>query len=138
MSTTSAGLNLNASAEEIWDVVTDFESWPDWDSGMSFMQQVDDTVRFRADIAPERVVRMKITIADEPHRLVLTGGLPLGLFRARRIITIEPQGKACRVTIAEEVGGLMRAFVRSPPTLEPSFELWCSGLLREVKRRGRR
>lgn len=137
MSTTSAALTINASAEDIWDVVIDFDAWTEWDSGMSFMEQVDDKVRFRADVAPERVVRMKIATTDEPHRLVLTGGLPLGLFRATRTIAIEPSGKGCRVTISESIGGLIRAFVRSPPTLEPSFQLWCSGLQREVKRRSR-
>lgn len=137
MSTTSAALTINATAEAIWDVVADFDTWTEWDSGMSFMEQADGAVRFRADIAPERVVRMKIGTTDEPHLLVLTGGLPLGLFRATRTIEIEPSGKGCRVTISESVGGLIRAFVRSPPTLEPSFQLWCSGLQREVKRRSR-
>ena len=137
MSTTSAALTINASAEAIWDVVTDFDTWTEWDSGMSFMEQVGDKIRFRADVAPERVVRMTIATTDEPNRLVLTGGLPLGLFRATRTIEIEPSGKGCRVTISESIGGLIRAFVRSPPTLEPSFQLWCSGLQREVKRRSR-
>lgn len=140
MSTTSATLAISASPEEIWDVVTDFETYPEWESGMLEMEGeavVGEAVRFRADIEPERMVRMTIDELDEPNRIVLSGGLPLGLFRATRTIEIVPERRGSRVTISESVGGLMRAFVRSPPTLEPSFELYCTGLQREVKRRAR-
>ena len=56
---------------------------------------------------------------------------------SRQLIEIVPERRGSRVTISESVGGLMRAFVRSPPTLKPSFELYCTGLQREAKRRAR-
>ena len=138
--TTTASLTISASPDAVWAVVTDLESYPDWKSGISEAEgtaEVGNSFRFRADIAPERMVAMKVAELDAPHRMVLTGGLPLGLFKAMRSYEIEPTGKGCRVTVTESFKGLMKAFVRSPPTLQPSFELYCAGLQKEVKRRSR-
>jgi len=138
--TTTASLSMTFSPEEIWDVMTDLESYSDWKSGISEAEgtaKVGNSFRFRADIAPERMVAMKVAELDAPNRMVLTGGLPLGLFKAIRTYEIDATSKGSRVTVTESFSGLMKAFVRSPPTLLPSFELYCSGLQKEVKRRNR-
>lgn len=133
----SSSLAISASPEEVWDVVTDFEAYPEWDSGVIEIEgeaTEGGYVRMRTDLTPERMVRMRVA---EPDRLVLVGGLPLKLFRAERTFEIEPTRKGCRITVTEEISGVLRPFVRVPPNVEASFVLYCSGLQKEVARHRR-
>lgn len=140
MTPTSATLAISASPEEVWDVVADLEAYTEWDSGVIEIDGTatpGGTVRMRMDVAPERMVRMTVTDVDEPERLELSGGLPLKLFTAYRTFEIEPTRKGSRITVTESFGGLLKAFIRTPPNLQASFDLYCTGLQKEVARRAR-
>ena len=137
----SASLTISAPPHEVWEVVTDFARYPEWDSGVLEIEgsaNPGGIVRMRSELSADRMVRMRVTEVEEPHRLVLVGGLPLKLFRAERVFDIEPTKKGSRLTVTETAGGLLRPFVRVPPNVEASFMAYCFGLQKEVKRRRRR
>lgn len=75
-----------------------------------------------------------MTTVDAPRRLVLTGGMPLGLFRGVRTYTLTPDGERTRFTMREEyTGPLLPLIWRSMPDLQPSFDRFAAGLARRVE-----
>jgi hypothetical protein len=115
---------IQAEPEAVWTVLIDGAAWSTWDSGV-------DAVEGR--IAPGVVSTM-----DPPHRLVFTGGMPLGLFRGVRTYTLTPDGQgATGFGMREEFSGpLLPLIGRSIPDLQPSFTRFAEGLKKRVESGG--
>ncbi|SFS16165.1 Polyketide cyclase / dehydrase and lipid transport [Microbacterium sp. cf046] len=128
---------INASPEQIWPVLIDTEHWASWDSGVvSVSGPVALGAKFKvvAEAAPDRAFPVKVTTVDAPHRLVIVGGAPLGLFKGERTFTLTPVGEATEFTIREEyTGPLLGAIWKSIPDLGPSFKQFANGLKKRAE-----
>jgi hypothetical protein len=88
-------IEINASAEKVWQVLTDFAHFPDWNP---FIREIIGTVvegskleiRISTSSGKNRTYRPTITKIEPNHELRWYGkGLLPGLWNGERIFTIE-------------------------------------------------
>ncbi|MEM8904993.1 MAG: SRPBCC domain-containing protein [Actinomycetota bacterium] len=131
-------IEIAATPDAVWAVLSDVTSWPAWDSGVT---SVDGTLalgeRITVSVAanPGRSFPLEVTELHPPHRMVWTGGRPLGLFRGERTYTVEPvDGGGSRFRMTERFSGLLAGLItRRIPDLQPSFDRFAAGLRATVE-----
>jgi hypothetical protein len=109
----------------------DVRRWPELDSSI---ERVDGTPQAGAAVTVHakagRAFPLKVVDFTPNQRMVLSGGMPLGLFTGRRAYTLVADGDGV-VTFAmrEEYTGLLAPLItRSIPDLQPSFEEFAASL----------
>lgn len=131
---------IAATPAQVWEVLTDARSWPSWDSGVTGVEGrlgPGEKVRISSAAVPGRAFPVRVTAFDAPHRLVFTGGMPLGLFRGVRTYTLSPDSQGAVFTMREEyTGPLLGLIWRSMPDLQGSFDQFAAGLKRRVESGG--
>ena len=78
---------IAAPATKIWAILTDPAGYPEWDPGMVRVEgqmALGQQVKFFTKFSPERAFGVKITAFTPPHKMVFTGGMPMGLFKSER------------------------------------------------------
>jgi uncharacterized protein YndB with AHSA1/START domain len=132
-----AGARIGAAPDRVWAVLTDVAGWPGWDSGVT---KVDGEMALGRKLAitveanPGRTFPVRVTTLEEPARIVLRGGMPLGLFTGERTYTLEPDGDGTRFTMREEYRGPLAGMIfKSIPDLGPSFRRFADGLKQRVE-----
>ncbi len=129
---------IGAEPEAVWSVLVDGSTWPQWNSGVTAVEgQIapGETIKIRSAAAPGRVFPVKVTTFDEPHRMIFSGGMPLGLFTGVRTYALAPDGNggtSCHVR-EEYSGPLLPLIWRSMPDLGPSFQQFVDGLKQRVE-----
>ena len=124
---------IAASPQKIWDILVDTTSYPEWDPGMVRVEgrlALGEKVKFFTKFSPDRAFAVKVTAFEPGKKMVLTGGMPLGLFKSERTHTLTP-GEAGQTTFHTEEtfsGLLLPIFGRSLPDLTASFEAFAAGL----------
>lgn len=130
-----ATVTIPAPPERVWAVLSDVAAWPDWDSGVDAVDGAEDGVRIgtkltiRAAVAAGRAFPVRVTTYDPPHRMVFTGGMPLGLFRGVRSYTLTPTAEGTDFRLREAHTGVLLGLIwRSIPDLGPSLQQFALGL----------
>lgn len=86
-------------------------------------------IKLWSEVAPGRAFALRITTFDPPHRMVWTGGMPLGLFSGVRSFALTSVGSMTRFHLREEfTGALLGLIWRSMPDLQPSFDTFADTL----------
>jgi len=138
MTAFEASAVINASTEEVWNVLANAAGWPGWESGVDGVDGVlaaGERITIRSAAAPGRAFPVKVTRFDPGECLELTGGMPLGLFRGVRSYRLHREGSATGFTMREEYSGPLSGLItRSIPDLQPSFEQFARGLKQRVER----
>lgn len=129
----SAQGNIRASAETIWQIITDAPSYPSWEPSVErFEGTIGPEQRFVAysKLTPGRGFPIKVTVFEPPKRMVWLGGMPLGLFKGERTFTLTPRGEGTvDFTMREEFSGLLLPLIgRSLPDMTAVFEGFVAGL----------
>ena len=129
----SAEVTINASAETIWQILTDPSGYPEWDPGMERVEgsfKAGEKMKLFTKMSPERAFPVTVTSVNTGESIVLTGGMPLGLFKSERTHTLTPAGDgAVKFTTREIFSGLMLPLIgRSIPDLTTAFEQFAAGL----------
>ena len=124
---------INRSPEAIWAILTDAATYPEWAKGTHRLegQSIDGGVlRLFTASKPQQPMTLKVTQFIAPKTFTLSGGLPLGLFRGNRTITLTPQSDSTTEFTMREVfvGPLAPLLGRMIPDLTPSFEAYAAGL----------
>ena len=131
---------IDAAPHDVWQVLTDGPGFTDWDSSIvRFEGRIveGEKVKLYSEVSPERAFPLKVAEFDEPHRLVFTGGMPLGLFRGVRTYNLTPQNSGTRFHMREEyTGPLLPLMWRSIPDLQPSFDKFAAGLKQQAEAMG--
>lgn len=127
-----ASSTINAGPERVWAVLTAGDKFPDWDSGIDRVEgkiAPGATIKLYVKVNPGRAFPLKVTEFAPPRRMVLTGGMPLGLFRGERTYTLQPNGSGTDFRMREEyTGPLLGMIWGSIPDLGPSFQQFARGL----------
>ena len=123
---------IQASPQSVWAVLSDLDAWPEWESGVTAVQgrlAPGEKVSLTVAVNPGRAFRVKVADLAEPQRIVVRGGMPLGLFVGERTYTLESEGAATRFRMREEyTGALAGAIFKSIPDLSGSFQQFADGL----------
>ena len=129
---------INAGPQRVWEVLTDGERFPQWDSGIERFEgeiALGATVKLYVKVNPGRAFPLRVTELTPERRMVFTGGMPLGLFKGVRTYTLEPDGKgATNFHMREEyTGPLLGMIWKSIPDLGPSFQQFANGLKKQAE-----
>jgi uncharacterized protein YndB with AHSA1/START domain len=130
---------IAATPEKVWAVLTDGAAWPTWDSGVTSVQgtiALGNKITVKAAVGGDRAFPVKVVEFDAPHKLVFSGGMPLGLFRGVRTYTLTAESKGTLFHMREEyTGAMLKAIWKSIPDLAPSFQQFANGLKKRVESR---
>ena len=134
-----ATVEIKASPDTIWAILTDGPGYQAWDSGV---ERVDgriapgEKITVRSAANPGRAFPVKVTGFDPGRRMTWSGGMPLGLFKGVRTLTLAPGSDGTtRFTMREEyTGPLLPMIWRSMPDLGPSFRQFAAGLKQHAER----
>ena len=124
-------IEIVASPQAVWDVLTDLESWPRWKSDVKSMSvegalAKGTVVRWRA--GPGTITS---TIQDvRPPTLIAWTGTTFGI-KARHVYRLEPRGEGTLVHTEESYEGLVARLLRG--SLQNTLEKGLSDGLRSLK-----
>jgi hypothetical protein len=118
MQTLHASIEADAPAERVWDVVTDFPRYPEWNPFIvraTGEQRVGARLEITIRPPGTRAVSFKPRVLDlQPGRLLRWKGrlwVP-GLFDGRHALVVEERpGGGSRFTTHEEVSGILLPFL---------------------------
>ena len=136
MKSLHAAIDVDAPAARVWQVVSDFERYPEWNpfivraaGELRVGERLDVTI-----VAPGmKLVSFRPRVLDvEPGHLVRWKGefkLP-GLFDGRHALTVDPlDGRRSRFTTHEDVTGILLPFAgRVMAASQQGFELMARAL----------
>ena len=123
-------LEIDATPERVWEVVTDLASYPDWNPVMRWMKgeaRPDGTLRFRIEIGglPPLVLSARVCACTPARELAWSGG-PKAAFNGMHYLRLSPAGSGRTLLVHGEdfsgalVRGAFRRFVL--PRIERSYE----------------
>ena len=127
MKSFSTGIDIQASPATVWRILTDLPLWPGWNTTV---ERTEGTIGAGAKVkvfvkqSPGRAFPVGVAELRAPHRMVWTGGMPLGLFIGTRTFELEDTGHGMtrfhmRETYAGPLAGLI---CKSIPDLQPAFD----------------
>jgi hypothetical protein len=128
---------VNAPAERVWETLLDTALWPSFDPAI---ERVDGApIRggtMTVHTTRGRAFPMKVTTLVAHQRMVLTGGMPLGLFKGERTYTVSPNPDgSVQFSMREAFTGLLAPLVgRSLPDMQPSFDTFAANLKHRSER----
>ncbi|MBO3753164.1 SRPBCC domain-containing protein [Streptosporangiaceae bacterium NEAU-GS5] len=128
---------IEATAENVWPLLTDIAAWPDWDSGVTKVEgrlALGERLSITVKANPGRAFPVKVVQLTAPERMVFVGGMPFSLFVGRRTYTLASEGTGTRFTMREEYTGPFAGMIfKSIPDLGPSFRQFAEGLKRRAE-----
>lgn len=132
-----ASTTINASRDVIWKILTDASGYPNWDVTMDHIEgklSLGETVKFFTKLSPN-AFPVKVTAFEPGTKLVLTGGMPLGLFKSERTHTLTPADTGKTLFMTEEVfsGLLLPLFGKNIPDLTENFQGFVAALKKQAE-----
>lgn len=128
-----ARVTINASADTIWQLLTDRTAYEQWDPDVTRIEgtiAAGEKVTVYTKISPDRAFPVTVAEFVPGRRMVWSSGMPLGLFTGARTFTLTPQGSGSTVYhVREEFSGLLLPLIgRTIPDLTESFNRHANGL----------
>lgn len=135
----SASASITATPQKIWEVLVDTGNYPNWDPGMVRIEgqlALGEKVKFFTKFSPDQAFAVKVTEFKPGEKMVLTGGLPLGLFKSERTHTLTPNGNGTNFHTEETFSGLLLpVFGKNLPDLTDSFRAFVAGLKQQAEQK---
>jgi uncharacterized protein YndB with AHSA1/START domain len=132
-----AQVTIEAKPGHVWAALTDFKGWEDWEENtISFDGNATKggVVTLTSKLQPKRPFVLTVETLVMNEKLVLTSGMPLGMFNGVRTYTLTSLGDATQVDVHEVYSGWMLPLMKGQiPDLQPSFDAFVSGLKRRVE-----
>ena len=137
MKTYSATTTIHASAETIWNILTDAKAYPSWDLSMDHIEgkiALGETVKFFTKLSAQ-AFPVKVTAFEPGRKMVLTGGMPLGLFKSERTHTLTANKDGSVTFKTEEIfsGLLLPVFGKNIPDLTGNFNNFAAALKKRAE-----
>jgi len=138
MKTYIATTTISATPQKIWSILTDADNYPNWDPGMIRIEgkiAPGERVKFFTHFSPDRAFAVKITAFEPSQKMIITGGLPLGLFKSERTHTLTDlgNGQTRFETIELFSGLLLPLFGRQIPDLTENFNNFAAALKQQAE-----
>lgn len=138
----SARVDIDASAKQVWDVVTDFASYESWNPLLSNVEGqlvVGGKLRVHTTFAPT-ALPATVKVVKEPHQLEWEDHVPLNLLTPVFSISLLSLAEnRTRVVIQESFTGplLPVAGRRLAKKMPPRYEAMAQALAQEVQKRSK-
>lgn len=132
----AAGININASVDRVWVLMTNAANFPRWNSTVKSIEgqiAAGQTIKLIAMVAPTRVFNLNIIEFVPEQRMVWSDGN--AMFKGVRTYTFakKPNGST-DFTMAELYTGLMMPMIAgSLPNFTPIFETYLADLKRAAE-----
>lgn len=122
---------IAARPADVWACLVRTASWTAWDPQL---ESVD------GELAPDgrivirvrgvsRPFKLRVRTWSPERRIVLRGGMPLGLFTGTRTYDLTADGDRTCFTMSERYSGPLAPLIgRTIPDLQPSFDAFAAGL----------
>jgi len=110
--TIDTAIAINAPSEKVWEKLTDFSAYPDWNPMIVRLDgyaRVGSRLKFVVRQMSGKLLNLKARFkrVDPARELRWVGGLP-GIFRGEHYFVIEPTGEhSCRFRHGETFSGLL-------------------------------
>ncbi len=133
-----ATVTINASPQAIWQILTDARGYPEWDTSMDHIEgdlALGQTVKFFTRLSSQ-AFPVKVTAFEPAKKMVLTGGMPLGLFKSERTHTLTPGVNGQTTFHTEEIfsGLLLPVFGKNIPDLTENFQGFAAALKKQAEK----
>jgi len=130
-------INIQASAESVWHLLSDATGFSRWNSTISGIEgQIRDGERLKLHVpGTSRTFTPKVSGVVHARRMVWSDGLPL-VFRGVRTFVLEMRdASSTDFVMQERFSGVVFAFAkRLLPDFRPIFEAYARDLKREAER----
>jgi len=135
----SASTTINTSPETIWKILTDAGGYPNWDMSMDHIEgklAPGETVKFFTKLSAQ-AFPVKVKSFEPRRKMILTSGMPLGLFKSERTHTLTPNKDGTTTFQTEEIfsGLMLPIFGKSIPDLTENFKNFAAGLKRQAEKK---
>jgi hypothetical protein len=133
-----ATTTINASPETIWNILADPSGYPEWDTSMDHIEgnlALGETVKFFTKLS-DQAFPVRVTAFEPGKKMVLTGGMPLGLFKSERTHTLTPAKDGQTTFHTKEIfsGLLLPIFGKNLPDLTENFEGFAAALKEQAEK----
>jgi uncharacterized protein YndB with AHSA1/START domain len=122
-------VNIRATAERIWSVLTDAENFPRWNSTVADIEgRIAEGARLRIRVpGTDRIFTARVSGVVPTKRMVWTGGFT-PIFKGVRTFDLSPRGDGSTdFAMEQRFSGLMLPLVRGPmPDFGPVFERYAN------------
>jgi uncharacterized protein YndB with AHSA1/START domain len=103
---------IHAAPETVWEILTNAAGYAEWNPEIVAIEgrmALGERIKARVKIGSGaiRTVPLRVTAFEPPARMEWTGGLPLGLFTGRRILTVTPGEGAVEFRMLVQMSGLL-------------------------------
>lgn len=122
---------INATPETIWNIITDADSYPQWEPNVvSINGNIAEGETVTAHVKhTNRAFPAKVTVFILHQKMVWTGGMPLGLFKGERTFSLTQKDNTVEFTLREEFSGLLLFMMKSSiPDQTEMFQNFVAGL----------
>ena len=122
---------IRSKPERVWQTLVDTGRWPGLDSSIERVDGIPAlgaTVTVHAKVG--RAFPLKVVDFVPNQRMVLAGGMLLGLFKGQRTYSVTSEGDGTVTFAMREVfSGLLAPLItKSIPDLQPSFDEFAATL----------
>jgi uncharacterized protein YndB with AHSA1/START domain len=133
-----ATTTIDASPETVWGILADPAGYPDWDPAMDRIEgklALGETVKFFTKLSPQ-AFPVKVTAFEPGKKMVLAGGMPLGLFKSERTHTLAPTDRGQTTFHTKEIfsGLLLPIFGKNLPDLTENFKGFAAALKKQAEK----
>lgn len=136
-----AQTDIAADPKTIWDAQLVLQNWAAWDPNIiraeGALSPGSSITLYTRRPGEDKIRPFKLKVVEwaPPNRLVLAGGMPLGLFTGTQSHEIAPYEGGSRFTIKEQFTGLLAPLIsRAMPDLQPGFQAYARGLKQATER----
>lgn len=129
---TSISIDINASAETIWSLLTNPADFPRWNSTVTSIDgkiALGEKIALKVKLDPKRTFKLKVKeFTPNQH---MRWGDAMG----NRDYTLTANGNGTTFTMAEKIGGpLFPLFARMIPPFDDAFEQYAKDLKKEAEK----
>jgi len=131
-------ISIRATPERIWALLTDAAEYTRWNSTVEKVNgkiALGEKVTVHPKINPGKAFPLRVSAFEPSHRMIWTGGMPLGMFKGERTFLLTPDLTGnTEFSMREEYTGVMAPLIcRSIPDLQTAFDEFASDLKRAAE-----
>jgi hypothetical protein len=128
---------IRSTAERVWGILTDASAWTQWNTTIEKIEgriAPGEKVKVYTKISPGRAFPITVSEFSPNHRMVWSGGMPLGLFKGQRTYTLSPHGAEVEFVMEEIFTGLLAPLIgKSIPDMQPVFDEFAATLKKRAE-----